>query len=452
MKKISSVEQHNRMVGTSVPKLLISMSIPMVASQLITVIYNTADTWFVSQLGTSASAAVGVVFSIMAIIQAFGFGISMGTGSLVSVKLGEKKDEEAGIYAVSGLLASVLLGVLVGTVGLIFTTPLMRILGSTDTMLPYAVSYAKYVFAGAPIMCASFALSSVIRSEGQAVLAMVCMCSGGLVNMLLDPVFIFLLKMDTGGAALATVLSQTFSFLLLLSIFIRGRSIIRLRRKSIAKSGEVYLKIVTTGIPTICRQSFGSIASALLNRRAVIYGDAAVAAITIATKVYILVRNVILGVGQGLMPIAGYNFGAGYKKRTGKAFWWACLFGTAVCVTASVLTFTFRSQIMEWFRDDPEVIEIGVQALKYFCMAMPLMAYSTYVNQLYQCLGFKVRATFLASCRQGIFFIPVLYISTSLLGITGIEITQSVADVLTCLISVPFQIWFFKKELKTDTY
>ena len=424
------------------------MSVPTVISQLMTVIYNTADTFFVSKIGTSASAAVGIVFSVMSIIQALGYGICMGTSSLISIYLGEKRDDEANKISSSGLFASVVMGLVIGILGLIFLEPLMKILGSTDTILPYACSYAKFIFAGAPIMCGSFLLNAILRAEGESGLSMITHLIGGAANIILDPILIFKFNLGTAGAAIATVMSQLVSLILMAIVFATGRSNVKVSVKCISRKAATYKKIILTGIPTICRQSLGSISSALLNRQASIYGDAAVAAVTIANKVYTLVRGVTLGIGQGFQPVAGYNFGAGDKKRTGKSFIWACIYGSVICCSFAVVIAFFPSRIIGFFRDDAAVVEIGTKTLQFLCLSMPVLGYSTFVNQLYQSLGFKGRATFLACCRQGIFFIPALYILTHFFGIIGIEAVQSVGDIMTLFVSIPFQIWFFKNILK----
>ena len=449
-KTLTAEEQHRRMTETPMARLLVSMSVPTVASQLITIVYNTADTYFVSHIDTSASAAVGVCFSLMSIIQAFGFGMSMGAGSLISRRLGEKRDEEAAVYANSGLAATTLVGALILAFGLPLLAPLMRLLGSTETMLEYSCDYARWILIAAPVSCASFLLSNVLRAEGEAVLSMIGLCVGGMINIALDPLFIFALDMKTGGAALATVLSQGVSFLILLWFFLRKKTVIRLDPRKISRKVSVYFDIVRVGFPTICRQGMASIASALLNNAAGAYGDAATAAVTIANKVYMLVRNIVLGIGQGFQPVAGYNFGAGDHRRVKQSFNVSCMIGTAVCLGAAALIFPFSESIMHWFRDDPEVIAIGNATLRYFCLAMPFLAYSTFVNQMYQCLGFTVIATLLASCRQGIFFVPYILIMPSIIGIAASQSVQAATDVLTFLVSIPFQIYFFKKILKRD--
>lgn len=448
--KISNEEQRRRMLGEPAGKLLFSLACPTVVIQMITIIYNTADTYFVSKINTSASAAVGVAFSLMAVIQAFGYGIGMGANSLISRQLGTGNEENANKYGSSAVFAALILGLLLTVLGLIDIERLMQFLGSTKTMLPYACDYAKYILIGAPFMCVSFVLNNILRSEGEAFFAMIGMTTGGVFNVILDPIFIFTLHMGIAGAALATMLSQIVGVTLLASVFILNKSIVRLRIRWISRNITDYLAILKSGFPTICRQGLASIASALLNIKASYYGDAAVAAITISNKVYMLVRNVILGIGQGYQPIAGFCYGAGDKKRVRKLFSLSCLAGTAICTAAAIIIFIFSPRIILWFRDDAEVVSVGRTALRCACLVMPLIAYSTYVNQTYQCLGFSLGATILACCRQGIFFIPLALLLPDLLGVLGIQILQPMADLLTFLISVPFQTVFFRKYLSME--
>lgn len=445
---LTSEEQHRRMLQTPVPKLVLSLAAPTVASQLISIIYNTADTYFVSQISTSASAAVGVVFSLSSIIQAYGFGVAMGASSLISLRLGEKKDRDANGYASSGFFAELVGGLLMLIFGLLFLEPLMRALGATETMLPHACAYGRIILMGAPIMCCSFVLNCVLRAEGAAVVSMVGLCAGGLINIALDPLFIFTFEMGTAGAAIATVASQCVSLVILSISFLRGRSIVHLHPKYVSHHARDYGQIIAVGFPTIARQGMASLASALMNIQGAIYGDAAVAALTISNKIYLLVRNVMIGIGQGFQPVAGYNYGAGDRKRTREAFLFATKLGTVICILAAGIIAAFAGSIIAWFRDDEQVVAIGRVALLYACAVMPFMAYSTFVNQLYQCLGFKLPATVLASLRQGICFLPLIFILPHFLGLAGVQATQPASDLLTFFICIPFQIAFFRKHLQ----
>lgn len=438
------------MLQTPVAKLVLSLAAPTVASQLISIIYNTADTYFVSHISTSASAAVGVVFSLQSIIQAYGFGVAMGAGSLISLRLGEKKDRDANMYATSGFLAEFVGGLLMLVFGLLYLEPLIRVLGATETMLPHACAYGRIILMGAPVMCCSFILNCILRAEGAAVASMIGLCSGGLINIALDPLLIFTFQMGTAGAAAATVASQCVSLVILMIAFCRTKSIVQLRPRYISRRLRDYVQIVTVGFPTIARQGMASFASALMNVQGAVYGDVAVAALTISNKVYLLVRNIVIGIGQGFQPVAGYNYGAGDRKRTRQAFIFATKLGTVICILAAGILAAFAEPIIGWFRADDQVIAIGRLALLYACAVMPFMAYSTFVNQLYQCLGFKVPATVLASLRQGICFLPLIFLLPHFLGLQGVQMTQPGSDLLTFFICIPFQIVFFRKHLRDN--
>ncbi len=442
--------QYRRMMETPIPRLVTSLAVPTVIGMLITVIYNTADTYFVSQINKSASAAVGAVYAVMAIIQAIGFGLGVGAGSLISRKLGEKENEAASRYASSAFFAAVLIGGVIAVLGLSVLEPFLRLLGCTDTMMPYAIPYARFILLSAPVSCATFVLSNALRSEGYSTLATVGVSTGGILNVILDPILIFGMNMGTGGAALATGISQAVSFLILLVMFLSGKSIVKLGARYISRSLGDYRLIAATGLPTICRQSLGSLAAAVLNIQAIAYGgDAAGAAITIAGKVYILVRNVVIGFGQGFQPVAGYNYGAGNRRRAWQSFTFATWVGSVVCVLFAVVTVLFAEPIMGWFNDDAEVLRIGLRYIWLSGAVMPFMAFSTYVNQLYQCLGFKGQATLLASCRQGIFFLPAVLLLPLGLQTLGVVAAQPLADLCTFLVSIPFLILFYRRYVRS---
>jgi len=454
VKKVSSSEaKYIQMTETPMPRLVTSMAIPAMASTLITTIYNMADTFFVSQISTSASAAVGVVFAVMSLIQALGGGFGMGAGSIISRKLGEKKVDEANMYASCAFFGALSFGAAILIIGLVFLEPLMRLLGATDTMLPYAKDYARYIFLAAPIMCSSFVLNSVMRSQGKAVMAMVGMSLGGVLNMALDPLLIFTLNMGISGAAIATALSQFISYIVMWVMFTSRDSIVRISPSRLSKRFSDYFTVLKIGFPTMCRQGLASVASALLNVQASVYGDAAVAAITISNRVYLFVRNLVLGIGQGFQPVAGYNYGAGKLKRVKEAFRFSVAVATVICVVFCGLIWFNSAGVISWFRaDDAEVIRIGTTALRFVAGVMPFMAFSTFVNQLYQCLGFAKQATVLASSRQGIFYVPLIFILPALFGLTGVQMAQPMSDLCTFFLCIPFQIWFFRKVInKAET-
>ncbi len=450
-KQFSSEEQHRRMVETPIPRIVTAMFIPTLVTNLITTIYNTADTFFVSRISTSSAAAVGVVYSLMALIQAVGYGISMGTSAQISRLLGSKENDRAGAIASSGVFFEFMMGMLILVPGLVFLEPLMRLLGATDTVLPHAVRYGRFILIGAPAFCVSFVLGSILRAEGEAVYSMIGFGIGGLINIVLDPIFIFALHMEIAGAAVATLISQIISLTIMLAFFLRGRSIVRLRALSVSRDPAVYVSILSNGLPTIFRQGLGSLSSALLNNAAAAFGDSALAAVTVANKIYMLIRNIVLGIGHGFQPVAGYNFGAGRFERVRGAFRFATAVATGFCLLCTVFMAAFAPQIIGWFRaEDPEMIRIGASALRFLCLSTPMMGYSTYTNQLYQCLGFERGATLLACCRQGFFYVPLIMILPVLIGLNGILLTQPVADLLTFLVSVPCQILFYRHHLPAD--
>ena len=445
MAKLTEEQQYIRMTETPVSKLVTSLAIPTVGGMLVSSVYNITDTFFVSQLGTSASAAVGVVFSIQSLIQAVGFSIAMGSGSMVSRRLGQKDSESASKFVSSAFAMAFVFGTLLGMFGLLFLEPMLGLIGSTDTMMPYSVAYARYILAVAPIFAASFVLNVAMKSQGRATLSMLGMMAGNLLNVVLDPLFIFAFDMGTSGAALATAVSQCVSFLALLWCFLKKQDTLHIRWKFVSRNAHDYVTIVRVGSPTLCRQGCGSIASALLNNRAMLFGDAAVAAMSIANRVYNVVRSILVGIGQGFQPVAGFNYGAKRPDRVKAAFRFTVTLGTAVAVLFTVLLALTAPQMMAIFRrDDPEVIRMGSQALRMLCVVLPLLAYSTYVNQMLQCLGRSGQATFLASCRQGTIYVPLILVLPAILDLTGIQLTQPIADGLTFLVSIPFHIWFFR--------
>ena len=439
------------MTETAVPKLVVRLSIPTTVSMLVTAVYNMADTYFVSQLGTSASGAVGIVFSFMAIIQAVGFTLGMGAGSLISRKLGEKDKKSADAYSASAFYAALVIGGLISLFGNLFIEGLMKLLGATETILPYAVDYGRYIIWGAPVMCSSFVLNNTLRSEGKSALSMIGLGLGGLLNIALDPLLIFYFDLGTAGAAIATLVSQIVSFLVLLSMFVFKKSITSLSPRNISLKPRVYLDILETGLPSFCRQALASTASVLLNRSAAVYGEPAVAAMSIVGKVSMFVLSVTLGIGQGFTPVAGSNYGAKRFDRVREAFRFTLITGTVAMTALGVLVFLFSPGIMTLFRaTDTDVISIGTLAMRCQCIAMPLQTFVVLTNMIHQGLGKAKEATFLSVCRQGIFFIPLILFLPKFIGLTGVQISQGIADFLTFFSSIPFAIVFFRKLKKEE--
>lgn len=438
--------QFNKMTQTPVSRLICTLAIPTIISMLVTAVYNTADTFFVSQLGTSAAGAVGVVFSLMAIIQAVGFMLGMGTGSLISRLLGERRYEQANQIGSTGFFTAFFFGLFLTIAGFLLMHPLLRLLGSTPTILPYAEDYARYILLGAPVMCASFVLNNILRSEGKAVLAMTGIASGGVLNIILDPIFIFVFGLGISGAAIATLLSQCISFCILLSCFLRRKSTIHLHLRNLSRDFAAYKLIISTGFPSFARQGLASIATAALNLQAAAYGDAAVAAMSIVGRILMLVFSVMIGFGQGFQPVAGQNYGAKRYDRVKDALLFSIKTGTILMAVLSLAGFIFAPQILTLFRrNDPDVIAIGTFAMRAQCIILPLVPLTTISNMVFQVIGRSRTATFLSSARQGIYFLPLILILPGLLGLKGVQLTQSVSDLLTFITCIFFIVPFIRE-------
>lgn len=448
--EISAEEQYNKMVNTPVSKLIAKLAVPTVISMLVTSIYNMADTFFVSQINTQASAAVGVVFPIMAIIQAFGFTLGMGSGSLVSIRLGQKRNSDANVIASTAFFSSIFFGGIVTLFGNLFTPQILRFIGASETVLPYAQDYATYIFWGAPFICASFVMNNDLRSEGKAYLSMIALTSGGILNIILDPIFIYGFKLGISGAAIATLVSQFISFSILLSFYLRKKTVVRINIKNVCVKDGTLWKIICTGIPSLARQGLASIASILLNTSAAVYGDAAIAAMSIATKILMFVASIMIGIGQGFSPVSGYNYGAKRFDRVKKAYFFMVASGSSIMSFFAIIIFIFARQILHAFIDDQAAIDIGVVALRWQVSFIPLHPLIVGTNMLLQSTRHIKSATFLSMNRQGVFFIPAILILPRILGLTGVEISQFVADVCSAITAIPFAIVFFKKLNKME--
>lgn len=438
-------QQFQKMTQTPVGKLITTLSVPTIISMLVTAIYNMADTFFVSKLGTSASGAVGIVFSVMAIIQAIGFTFGMGSGSWISRLLGAKEEEKSKEVAATGFYSAIFLCTLMSVVGEWKLDDLMRILGASETILPYARDYARYILLAAPIMASSFVLNNILRSEGHAKFAMIGITTGGILNVILDPIFIFTFGMGIKGAALATALSQLISFLILLSYFVMHKTTTRLGIHRLSRNPLTYLQIVKNGLPSFSRQGLASIASILLNKQAMLYGDAAVAAMAIVTKIFQMLFSVLIGFGQGYQPVVGFNYGAGIMERVKKAMKFTLKVGTIGMSIAAVFVFIMAPTLMGLFiSDDPAVMEIGTLALRAQAVSMPLLPVGVAANMTFQSIGKSWKATIMSAMRQGVFFLPLIFILPALFGLWGVVTTQAASDLLTAAACTPFLIHFYK--------
>ena len=439
-------DQRTRMLEEPVPRLVLTLAVPTIISMMVTSIYNMADTYFVSQINTSASGAVGIVFSIMAIIQAVGFTIGMGSGSVASRLLGQGLPDRAAVIASSAVVAAVVCGSLLTLAGLGTLEHFVWILGATETIYPYALQYATYIPWGAPVMCLAFTLNNLLRWQGKANRSVIGLGIGGVLNILLDPIFIFGLDLGISGAAIATLLSQCVSASILASFFLRGQSEIRVSIRCVSTAPKIYLTIFKSGMPSFFRQGMASVSAMALNFNAGVYGDAAVAAMAIVTKVFNFLLSAVIGFGQGMQPVVGYNYGAKELGRVRQAVSFSLKFCTVILTVAAAAGAVFAPQIVQFFRNDPAVVAVGTQAFRFQCISLPLAAVLVFANMLFQSLGKSWRASLLALCRQGMFFIPLVYLLPMHFGLLGLEVTQMCSDLIAFLVSAAFLLHYFRRE------
>ena len=441
-------ENRNRyeyLTQTPVPKLICQLSVPTILSMLVTGIYNTADTFFVGRISTQATAAVGLVFSVMAVIQAIGFFCGQGSGTFLSRMLGAGKKQEANEVAATGFALALILGVIVAILGNIFARPLGYALGAGDTTIHDTLTYMRIILLGAPFMMAQFVINNQLRFQGSAVYAMVGLLAGAAINIGLDPLLMFVFHMGVAGAAIATVSGQVISFIVLLIGSAQGDNV-HLKVSNV-RLNRYYLKeIVNGGSPALFRQGLTAIAALLLNQTAgAMGGDAAIAGMSVVTRVLMLLSSALIGFGQGYQPVCGFNYGAGLYGRVKEGYFFCVKVGTILLTGASVLCLAFAPQIIHFFRDDPEVVAVGTVALRAQAISLPLMATIVLTNMMLQSTGKGLKASVNSSARNGIFFIPLILILPRFFGLFGVEISQAVADVLSFLLAIPFAVSELRK-------
>lgn len=442
---LQSEEKYQKMTQTPIPQLILRLGLPSIASMLITSVYNMTDTYFVGTLGKSASGAIGVVFSLMAILQAFGFMFGHGSGSNISRRLGDHDHESATRFASTGFFLAILFGVLVGVMGLCFLTSFMYLLGSTDTILPYARNYAVFILLAGPFFTGSCVLNNILRYEGMSFQAMIGLVSGAVLNMALDPLFILVFHWGTAGAGVSTALSQAVSFFILLYMFLSGRTESKLRLRAVTRRWRDVWLIVSTGFPALVRQGLNSLSSLLLNHMAGIYGDAAVAAMSIVNRITMFIFSVGLGIGQGFQPVAAFNYGAKKYSRVRQGFWFTTAMGEVLLGLAALGCMVFAKPLVRLFQSDPSVVEIGIPALRYQCVACFFAPLSTCANMCFQSVGLSGKSAVLSALRSGLFFIPLILILPHLLGLLGVQITQAICDVLAFAVSLPMILTFLRR-------
>jgi putative MATE family efflux protein len=439
-------ERRSMMVNSRMYQVIPKMAAPTILCFLIMTLYNLTDTFFVSKLGTAATGAVGVNFSLMGIIQTAGMAFGVGAGSYISRLLGAREGEKASRVVSTAFFLSISLGIIIMVLGLVFVRPLVVFLGATETIVPYAIDYASYILYGAPFMCGVFVMNQSLRAEGSAVFSMLGTLSGAFINLALDPLFIFTLDMGVAGAAIATCISKVITFFILLYPYTRKRGLLQIKTSLFTPTRDILSEIARMGFPTLMLTGLMTISSIVINNVSATFGDSAIAAMSIVNRSMRFFTSFLMGYGQGFQPVAGYNWGAERYDRVLKAFRFTTVTGvtgiSAICGIVSI----FAPLVMGFFtKDDLEIIRIGALSIRSQCYSMPFYAFTVIANSLFTALGRAKSAGLISASRQGIFLIPLIYLLPVYLGVTGLAYAQAVSDIFTFLLALPLSVFILKE-------
>ena len=431
------------MLSEPIHKIIPKMAIPTIIAFLINSIYSLADTYFVSSLGTNATAAVSVNSSLDQLIMMCGSMLALGANSYIARLLGEGDDEKASRVLSTSFFTALGIGLILTVFGSIFITPMVRLLGATPTCEKYSVAY---VLLAAPFMASSFVMNQCLRSEGSAMLSMIGMGFGGVLNCVLDPIFIFGLDMGVAGASLATAISKLVSFAILIFPYITRRSMLHLSLRNFRPSKDIVYEVITVGSSSMFRSGLAVVASIMLNDLAGNISDSVLAGIGVCTKIMMFPFSIILGFGSGFQPVAGFNWGAKRYDRVRKSY----SFSSAVALIGSIVMCGVLAVSADWLivkfaGTDMEMRRIGALCIRLQCVSLPIHAWVAVVNMLCNSLGNAGGAFILATSRQGSCFIPILYPLAHFFGAVGVASAQAVADVLTLLLAVPIMIFVMRK-------
>lgn len=439
-----------KMTSSPVGRLVTGFAMPSIVSMLISGLYNVVDTFFIGKINTQSVAALGIVFAYMGMIQAIAFFMGHGSGNFISRALGQKHIKEAEQMVAVGFFSSVIIGSLIMILGLIFIRPVLIFLGSTPTILPPAQNYFTFILLGTPFIMGCFTMNNQMRHQGNAFLSMIGIASGAVLNVILDPIFIFVFDLGISGAGLATAISQCVSFLIMISIC-GARGGLKIRYKNFIPTKKCYNEIVAGGLPSLARQGFMAVTAICLNNVASSYGDTAVASFSVVGRVSMLAGAAMIGYGQGFQPVCGFNYGAGLYQRVKKALTHSLLVSTIYCTTLAIVGYIFAYQIVRFFRaDDIEVVSLGAEILRYQCISFPLQGLIVLSNMYLQNIRKTIPALIVAAARQGLFFLPALFIGKYFFGLWGAEISQTVSDICAFILALPLLVIYVNKMMKDE--
>ena len=447
----SQEARRTMMLNEPISRVIPKMAVPTIVAFLINSIYSLADTYFVSNLGTNATAAVSVNASLDQLIMMCGSMVAMGANSYIARLLGEGDEKKASKVLSTSFFAAFFLGVMLLIFGNLFMTPMVRLLGATPTCEAYSIDYATYVLLAAPFMAANFVMNQCLRSEGSATLSMVGMGFGGILNIVLDPIFIFGLDMGVAGASLATAISKWVSFSILIFPYITKRSLLHLSIKNFHPTKDIVTKVVSVGSSSLFRNGLSVVSAILLNRIAGGISDSVLAAVGVTNKIMMFPFCIILGFGNGFQPVAGFNWGAKRYDRVQESYKFSSrvsLIGSTVMALAIAV---FCDQLIVLFAGtDDYMRRIGGFCILAQCIALPIHAWVAMVNMLCVGLGNAKGAFWLATARQGTCFIPILFPLAWAFGEYGIASVQALADVVSIAIAIPIAIAMTKKIKKAQ--
>jgi MATE efflux family protein len=439
-------DKYTFLTQAPVHRVIGAMAIPTIISMLLTSMYNLVDTFFVGKINTQSTAAVGIVFSVMFFIQAFSFFFGNGSGNYISRQLGAQNTKDAEVMASTGLFYTLVFSLIVMLLGWIFLEPISILLGSTPTILPYTRQYLGISLLGTPFIMGTFCINNQMRFQGFTKYSVYGVISGSIINCLLDPVFIFGFSMGVSGAAVASVIGQICGFVIML-IMSQKEGVIHYTHRRISFEGRFVKEIIAGGTPSISRQGLASVSTIALNSVAGNYGDAAIAAMSIVTRISMFIFSVIVGLGQGFQPMCGFCYGAKLYDRVKEGFWFGTKIGTLFLLFWSVVLIIFSGEVVSLFRDDPEVIAIGIPALRYQMIIFPACSFMLMANMMMQTCRKTIRANILAASRQGLFFIPLIFVLPYFYGLFGVEICQAVSDIISLIVTIPI-VWSAFKEMR----
>ena len=417
-----------------IPKALLAMGLPTMIGMMINALYNLVDAYFVGGLGTSQMGAISVAFPLGQVVVGLGLLFGNGGASYISRLLGRGDRETADRAASTALYSSIFVGAAVILCAVIFLKPLLKCLGATDSILPYAVTYAGIYVVSSIFNVFNVTMNNIVTSEGAARTTMCVLLTGAAFNMVLDPVFIYVLKLGVAGAAIATAISQAVSTLVYLYYVISGRSMFCFRFRNCCFSNEIMSEILKIGIPTLAFQLLTSLSITMINMQAKPYGDSVIAGMGAVTRMISLGSLMVFGFIKGFQPIAGYNYGAGNYERLHEAIRISVVWSTLFCAAFGLTMAVFSDPVISRFtKDDMEMIRIGQKALKANGLSFLLFGFYTVYSSLFLALGKAGEGFVLGACRQGICFVPIILVFPALWGLNGILYAQPAADVLSAM-------------------